>query len=155
GHDKYLHFVAFSPDGRRLASSSVDGTVKVWDADTGQEIRTLRGHKSWVGRAVFSPDGKLLASGTGTEFKLWDADTLEEVRTVETPAVWLAFTPDGRALLTTSTDDKQTGPHFIRWDVATGAKLREITAEGPPGLIYPLLSRDGKALFVCYHAPSV
>ena len=54
--------MAFSPDGKRLASASGDGTVKVWDAATGQETLTLKGHTGVVSSVAFSPDGKRLAS---------------------------------------------------------------------------------------------
>jgi WD40 repeat protein len=67
--------VAFSPDGKRLASAGGDSAVKVWDAATGQEIATLRGHSGYVWSVVFSPDGKRLASGGGHhakgEVKIW------------------------------------------------------------------------------------
>ena len=70
--------MAFSPDGQRLASASVDETVKVWDAATGQETLTLKGHTGAVTSVAFSPDGKRLASASadGT-VKVWDARPLD------------------------------------------------------------------------------
>ena len=71
--------MAFSPDGKRLASASRDQTVKVWDAVTGQEILTLKGHTSGVTSVAFSPDGKRLASAAPRmTVKVWDAATGQE-----------------------------------------------------------------------------
>jgi WD40 repeat protein len=74
GHSHWVHSVAFSPDGTRLVSASVDQTAKIWDMTTGFEVLTLRGSKGVINVVAFSPDGQLLATGgeDGT-VRLWDA----------------------------------------------------------------------------------
>jgi WD40 repeat protein len=68
--------VAFSPEGARLVSGSVDKTVKVWDVELGQEVLTLRGHTGLVTRVVLSPDGTLLASAClDGIIRIWDGSS--------------------------------------------------------------------------------
>ena len=73
GHTSNVTSVAFSPDGRRIATSSFDRTIKLWETETGQEVFTLRGHTSGVLSVAFSPDGRQLASGSiDSTAKVWD-----------------------------------------------------------------------------------
>jgi WD40 repeat protein len=90
--------VAFSPDGKILASGSWDKTIKLWDVSSGKELRTLTGHLDRVHSIAFSPDG---SSSWDNSIKLWDASTGRELRTLRPQLPHLGSKPHslGRVLI--------------------------------------------------------
>jgi WD40 repeat protein len=77
GHTADVIGIAFSPDGRRIATASYDRTVKVWDTATGREVFTLRGHTAGVLSVAFSPEGHRIVSGSiDNTARVWDATPL-------------------------------------------------------------------------------
>jgi hypothetical protein len=143
-HNDAINSVAFSPDGKRLATGSNDRTVKLWDAATGQETLTLKGHSDAVWSVAFSPDGKRLATGSrDCTVKLWDAGAGQELLTLKghSDAVGsVAFSPDGKRLATGSKDRT-----VKLWDAATGQET--LTLKGHSDAVWSVaFSPDGKRL---------
>src|SRR5205814_2989815 len=98
-----VNAVAFSHDGQRLASASLDNTVRLWDAETGAHQSTLVGHTDSVNAVAFSHDGRQLASASvDRTVRLWDAETGVYIQTIErgTPLAKLSFSCDGSILNT-------------------------------------------------------
>jgi len=106
-HPLCPYSVAFRPDGQVLASASRDGTIKLWDSRTWQEMRVRRDPTGGVQSLAFSPDGRLLAWGsTDATVKVWDTGT-EEIRSLRghtSWVKWVAFSPDGERIASASLD---------------------------------------------------
>jgi WD40 repeat protein len=143
-HTDRVISIALSPDGKTLASGSSDKTVKLWNVETGQEIRTLGSHSDFVRSIAFSPDGKTLASGSNDKtVKLWNVETGQEIRTLgghTDSVISTAFSPDGKTLASGSYDKT-----VKLWNVETGQEVN--TLSGHTDEVESLVfSPDGKTL---------
>lgn len=102
GHSDWVSDVAFSPDGSRLATTSLDRTAKIWDVTNGQELFAFEEHSRAVISVAFSPDGKILATGSENGFIiLWNTETGAKINVLGSSLVavhTVTFRPDGSRL---------------------------------------------------------
>ncbi len=149
-----VNTVAFSPDGKTLASGGWDDCVRLWDVETGKEIRKIDAHKAMVGSVVFSRDGKVLASRGALDgsAKLWDPTTgtlLHKFVGLTNINPWrfkeydsaLAISPDNKTVVVTARKA------IVAYDLATGAEKKRIDAHNVG--ISVAYSPDGKLLASC------
>jgi WD40 repeat protein len=143
-HSRPIRSVAFSTDGRRIATGSGDHTAKVWDAAGGQYLFTLPGHHGPITRVAFSPDGRRIATGSAdTTARVWDSASGKLLLTFTNHTAGindLTFSPDGRRIATASSDHTANV-----WDVATGTEWFELNdTDGKVAAV--AFSPDGRQL---------
>jgi hypothetical protein len=146
-HADVIQDLAFSPDGKMLASCGYDRLIKLWDLETRKELRVLKDHSDSVYGIAFSPDGKLLASAAADRaVKVWDVATGRRLYTLGESTDWVyavAWSPDGRHLAAAGVDKS------IRvWQVSAGGGriVHSVFAHEAP-LLRLTYTTDGKTLY--------
>jgi WD40 repeat protein len=148
GHTDSIRSVAFSPDGKLLVSGSDDGTARLWNAETGKSLITLKSDNT-ITRVAFSPDGKLLATAGGLILDRPNSAKIRDVKTGQELFVLkgrksmisgLAFRPDGKLLATGNHDGT-----VKLWDPETGREKHTLE-RATTGISKLVFSPDGKRL---------
>jgi len=137
----------YSPDKKRIISSQYDGSIKIWDADSGRLIRSILAHKSPVFSTAWSPNGKMFLSCDVETLKVWNAETCRELWSASGYAFSAVFSPDGKIIAAGT----ENGTVKLL-NAATGKEFREIndliTDEDAPYIFGLCFNPEGKQLAV-------
>lgn len=125
-HRGAMYHVAISPDGKTLATGGLDGTIRLWDVETGKFIKCLLGHNSYVYRLAWSPDGNTLASAGAYDGScgLWDVKSgllLRAIRSKHGVVTYVAWSPNGRQIAFSTGNSG----HMLLYDVVRGEFLND------------------------------
>jgi WD40 repeat protein len=144
GHDDVVFSLAFSPDGKRLASASFDTSVRLWDVQTHAMLKGYHHHSDFVYSVAFSPDGKQLVSASKDRtVQLCEVETAKSVFTfsgMNEDVMAVAFHPDGKSVISSGYESS-----IYWWNPLTGEKIK--TQAGHGGATHELaFSKDGKRI---------
>ncbi|WP_445244952.1 WD40 repeat domain-containing protein, partial [Microcoleus sp. OTE_8_concoct_300] len=143
------------PGGKTAISASEDKTLKIWDTETGTEVRTLIGHTSWVNAVAIAPDGKTAISGSVDDtLKIWDTASGTALRTLigHTNSVSaVAIAPDGKTAISGSWDCT-----LKIWDLLGGKEIASFSGDSgfdccavlPDGVTVVAGDRSGRVHFL-------
>ncbi len=142
--------LAFSPDGKIIASGCIDNTVQLWDTEKGSKLATLRGHKGWVTAVAFSQDGKTLASGDANKaIILWDVDKHIERATLlghKNTICALRFIPDDAPHYSGCLASGSNDGTIRFWDLKNGEELVTFASGHTESVKAVAFSEDGTKL---------
>ncbi|KAF8553455.1 WD40 repeat-like protein [Imleria badia] len=143
GHDCHIYALTYLPDGQRVVTGSLDGTVKVWNVGNGEQERTSMEHKDEVESLVVTRDGtKIISGDTGGRIKVWDVESHELVRewTHKGRCFMIAVSPDDRLI---AVGDDDVGIYTMEGKQVNNIK---VTVNDSEGLRSVSFSPDGKKL---------
>ncbi|KAE9402904.1 WD40 repeat-like protein [Gymnopus androsaceus JB14] len=142
GHSGSVACLAFSSDGKKVASGSWDSTVCIWNAVTGKLIQQLEGHSDWLCSVEFSLDSMQVASGSrDNTICIWSVDTGKLIQKLRGHLDWVnsvAFSPDGKQVISGSDDETA-----CIWSIATGKLIQLLTGHSR-SIKFVAFSLDGK-----------